>query len=48
MSITISEAARRWGCGRETIYRRQRAVELSFASTEPPTVDAAEMVRVFR
>ena len=47
MGISISEAARRWGVGRETIYRKQRAGELSFATTEPPTIDGSEMLRVF-
>jgi septal ring factor EnvC (AmiA/AmiB activator) len=47
MSITISEAARRWGVGRETIYRRKRDGRLSFATTDPLTVKASEMLRVF-
>jgi hypothetical protein len=47
MATTISEAARRWGIGRETIYRRRRAGRLNFATTEPPTVEASEMLRVF-
>ncbi len=47
MSTTISEAARRWGIGRETIYRRHRAGQLKFATIKPPTVEAGEMFRVF-
>jgi transposase-like protein len=47
MSTTISEAARRWGIGRETIYRRHRAGRLNFATTDPPTIAASEMLRVF-
>lgn len=47
MSTTISEAARRWGIGRETIYRRHRAGKLNFATTDPPRIDASEMLRVF-
>jgi hypothetical protein len=45
--LTISGAAKQWGIGRETIYRKQRAGELSFATAEPPTIDPAEMLRVF-
>lgn len=47
MSISISEAARRWGVGRETIYRKHRKSEISFIEGDPPTIDAAEMLRVF-
>jgi uncharacterized small protein (DUF1192 family) len=47
MATTIAEAARRWGVDGETIYRRQLAGELNFATTDPPTVEACEMVRVF-
>lgn len=46
MAITISEAARRWGVGRETIYRKNRKGEISFTG-EPPTVEVTEMIRVF-
>jgi hypothetical protein len=45
--LTISGAAKQWGVSRETIYRKHRAGELSFATAEPPTIDGAEMVRVF-
>src|SRR5665213_1064482 len=47
MATTISEAARRWGIGRGTIYRRMRAGRLNFATTSPFTVEASEMLRVF-
>lgn len=47
MSISISEAARRWGVGRETIYRKQRKGDISFNEGDPPTIDPAEMLRVF-
>jgi len=47
MALTISAAARKWGTGRETIYRRQLAGKLSFATTDPPTVEATEMQRAF-
>jgi hypothetical protein len=47
MSTTISEAARRWGVGRQTIYRRRRTGQLKFATTNPSTVKASEMLRVF-
>jgi transposase-like protein len=47
MSTTISEAARRWGICRETIYRRRRGGQLKFATTKPSTVAACEMLRVF-
>ena len=47
MAISISDAARWWSVRRETIYRRHRSGELSFATAAPPTVDPAEMVRVF-
>ncbi len=47
MGISISEAARRWGVGRETIYRKHRAGDLSLATSEPPTVEVAEMLRLF-
>jgi hypothetical protein len=45
--LTISGAAKQWGVSRETIYRKHRAGELSFATAEPPTIDGAEMIRVF-
>ena len=35
------------GWSRETIYRKHRAGELSLASAEPPTIDPAEMIRLF-
>ena len=47
MAITISEAAREWRVARETIYRRQLAGELEFATIDPPTIDASEMLRAF-
>jgi len=47
MALSISAAARRWGVGRETIYRKKKAGELSFLDTKPPTIDPAEMLRVF-
>ena len=47
MAITIAEAARQWRVARETIYRRQLAGELEFATIDPPTVDASEMLRAF-
>ena len=47
MAITIAEAARQWRVARETIYRRQLAGEMEFATIDPPTVDASEMLRAF-
>ena len=47
MAITIAEAARQWQVARETIYRRQLAGEMEFATIDPPTVDASEMLRAF-
>ena len=47
MSTSISEAARRWAVGRETIYRKHRKGEISFIEGTPPTIDPAEMLRVF-
>ena len=47
MIISIREAARRWHVGRETIYRRQLAGQLCFATIDPPTIEASEMLRVF-
>jgi len=47
MVITISEAARQWSVDLDTIYRRQLAGQLRFATADPPTVEAAEMRRVF-
>jgi hypothetical protein len=47
MAITIAEAARQWRVARETIYRRQLADELEFATIDPPTIDASEMLRAF-
>jgi len=47
MAIKISTTARQWGVGRETIYRRQLAGELSFATVDPPTIEATEMLRAF-
>ena len=46
MLISISEAARRWGVGRETIARRRRKGEITFEG-KPSTIDVAEMIRVF-
>ena len=43
--LTISGAAKQWGVGRETIYRKQRAGEFSWASAEPPMLDPAERPR---
>ncbi len=47
MALTISAAARQWRVSRETLYRRQLAGVLSFATTDPPTVETSEMRRVF-
>jgi hypothetical protein len=47
MSITISEAAERWGIDPEDIHRKQRAGKLNFATAEPPTVETSEMLRAF-
>ncbi len=47
MAITIAEAARQWRIGRETIYRRQLAGEVQFATIDPPTIEASEMLRAF-
>lgn len=46
MGISTSEAARRWGISRETIYRRRRNGEISVTG-DPPTIDPSEMLRVF-
>jgi len=47
--ITITEAARKWNCGRATIYRKLSAGALS--ETEMPDggrgIDTSEMLRVF-
>lgn len=47
MAIPIADAARQWRITRETVYRRQLAGELRFATVDPPTVEASEMLRVF-
>jgi len=47
--ITITEAAKKWNCGRATIYRKLSAGSLS--ETEMPDggrgIDTSEMLRVF-
>lgn len=47
MALTIAEAARQWHIGREAIYRRQLRGELKFTTSDPPSVEASEMRRVF-
>ena len=45
MEITVSEASKRWGITRQTIYKKIRQGKLS--QLQNKKIDVAEMVRVF-
>jgi hypothetical protein len=47
LKLTIAEAARQWHIGREAIYRKQLRGELKFTTSDPPSIESAEMLRVF-
>jgi hypothetical protein len=47
LKLTIAEAARQWHIGREAIYRKQLRGELKLTTTDPPSVESSEMLRVF-